>query len=69
MKPSVSLNFRCLLQESLQEINLEGNKISKIAAGTFAELPYLKSVNLKANLLQTITRNSLKLVGTMKGNL
>ena len=50
-------------QESLEEINLEGNRISKISAGVFTDLPRLKSVNLKQNLLRTVARNSLQIVG------
>jgi len=49
--------------ESLQEINLEGNKISKIAAGTFSDLSSLRSVNLRNNLLRTVSRISLQIVG------
>ena len=57
------LNSYCVFQESLQEINLEGNKISKIAAGTFSDLSSLRSVNLRNNLLRTVSRISLQIVG------
>ena len=54
---------RFKFQESLEEINLEGNRISQISAGVFTDLPRLKSVNLKQNLLRTVARNSLQIVG------
>ena len=56
-------------QESLQEINLEGNKITDVAAGTFSDLPSLKSVNLRHNLLRRVSRNSLQLVRDDGGEL
>ena len=61
----VSWNYWFLFQESLEEINLEGNKISSIAAGTFVDLPNLKRVNLQENKLKTVARNSLQLFKTV----
>ena len=54
-----------LFQESLKEINLEGNNITEIGSGTFLGLPNLKNVNLKNNSLQTLPRNSLKVTNSL----
>ena len=49
-----------LFQESLEEINLEGNNITEIESGTFLSLSRLNNVNLRNNSLKTLPRNSLK---------
>ena len=54
------------MQESLEEINLEGNNISEIESGTFSGLKYLNNVNLRNNSLRTLPRSSLK-VSPSKG--
>ena len=48
------------MQESLEEINLEGNNISEIESGTFSGLKHLRIVNLRNNALKTLPRSSLK---------
>ena len=48
------------MQESLEEINLEGNNISEIESGTFSGLKHLRIVNLRNNALRTLPRSSLK---------
>ena len=53
------------MQESLEEINLEGNNISEIESGTFSGLKHLRSVNLRNNSLKTLPRSSLKVSPTM----
>ena len=40
-----------------------------MAAGTFSDLPSLKSVNLRHNLLRRVSRNSLQLVRDDGGEL
>ena len=53
------------MQESLEEINLEGNNISEIESGTFSGLKHLRIVNLRNNSLRTLPRSSLKVSPTM----
>ena len=60
----VTKNNKILFQESLEEINLKGNKISEISASTFVDLPNIESVNLQNNFLKTVARNSLQLFQT-----
>ena len=52
-------------QESLEDINFEGNNITEIGSGTFLGLPNLKNVNLKANLLKTLPQSSLKMANSL----
>ena len=54
-----------LFQESLKEINLEGNNITEIVSGTFLGLPKLKNVNLQNNSLKTLPQNSLKVTNSL----
>ena len=53
------------MQESLEEINLEGNNISEIESGTFSGLQHLRIVNLRNNALKTLPRSSLKVPTSM----
>ena len=53
------------MQESLEKINLEGNNISVIEAGTFSGLEHLRFVNLRNNSLTTLPRSSLKVSPTL----
>ena len=53
------------MQESLEEINLEGNNISEIESGTFSGLQHLRIANLRNNALKTLPRSSLKVPPSM----